>query len=122
MSSCLVRGIFSNNVYLTNKDRAAHSHCDSDDRKIHACKIEASNANVLSGEDIPPEETGQGGAECRAERTIVDPKCHAVDRCPKCPVADGGSVNWMDLLPCLNYAGKEDGGTDIGASKLKKVR
>jgi hypothetical protein len=73
---------------------------------------------VFSGEDVPPEETGQRRAERRAECTVVDAERHAVHCSPECPVGDGDPIVVMDLLPCLYYAGEKDGGTNIRACKL----
>lgn len=76
---------------------------------------------MLSGKDVPPEKTGKGRTECRAECSVVDTQSHTVDRGPERSVANGGSVAMVYLLPCLDYAGEEDRGTDIRSSELEAI-
>jgi hypothetical protein len=73
---------------------------------------------MFSGEDVPPQETSQGRAESCAEGAVVDTECHAVHCPPERPIADGNPVVFVDLLPCLDYSGEEDGGADVCAGEL----
>lgn len=58
-SSWLIRRVVPDNVHLANEDGGADGHGDGDDRKVHACKVGTPDANVFSGEDVPPQETSQ---------------------------------------------------------------
>lgn len=71
--------------------------------------------DMLPGEDIPPEQSRERSAECRAKRAIVDSKSHGVDRGPEGPIGDEGTVSLVDAHPGLDDAGEEDGGSDVGA-------
>jgi hypothetical protein len=48
-------------------------------------------------------------------------KSHAVHCSPERAIGDGNSVVVMDVLPRLDYAGEENGGTNIRACKLLMV-
>lgn len=75
--------------------------------------------NVLFGQDVSPQETGEGAGEGQTEGAVVDAQGHGVDGGPKGAVADGDAVDTVDFLPCLNDTGEEDCGSDVGAGELK---
>lgn len=104
--SHFVRRLFPYNVHFSHKNSASHNHGDQNDGDIHAEKFHTSHVNMFSGEDITPKEAGKRSAERRAERTIVDANCHAVDSCPECSVADGDTASLMNLLPLLDNSTK----------------
>jgi hypothetical protein len=73
---------------------------------------------VLLVQYVSPEQTRERSAESSAESAVVDADGHAVHRGPKCAVADRDAVVGVDLLPCLDDAGEEDGGADVCACEL----
>lgn len=81
-------------------------------------KIDSANKHVLSGQNVAPKKTGQRSAEGEAECAVVDAESHAVYRGPKGPVGDGDTVALVDGLPCLDYAGEENGSADVCACEL----
>jgi hypothetical protein len=77
--------------------------------------------DMFSGQDVSPQETGQGCAECHTERAIVDAEGHTIHGSPEYPVGNGDAVEVMNLLPSLDDAGKKDSGTDICSGELLRV-
>lgn len=73
---------------------------------------------MFPAENVPPQETSQRRAERRAKRTIVDAECHRINCSPIRPVGKWNIVVSVNLLPCLDDAANEDGGTNIRACKL----
>lgn len=73
---------------------------------------------MFPGQDVSPEETGQRGAERRAEGTVVDAERHAVHRAPEHPVADRHVAAIPDFCPRLDHAREQDRGADVGAGEL----
>jgi hypothetical protein len=120
-SSRIVTRVVPHNVHLSDEDSTANGHGDSDYGQVHTSEVETPDVDVFPAKDITPQETGQRGAECRAKRTVVDPESHAVHCSPERAIGDGNSVVVMDVLPRLDYAGEENGGTNIRACKLLMV-
>lgn len=117
-SLLIVRRVIPDYIHLADEDSTPNRHGNGDDGKIHSCKIEAVDVDVLAGEYVSPEKTCQGRTESRAEGTVIDTERHSVHSGPECPVANGNAVLLMDCLPCLDDSAKENGGTYISACEL----
>lgn len=76
---------------------------------------------MLLVQDVSPKQARKRSAESSAESAVVDADCHAVHGGPERAVADRYAVVGMDLLPCLNDAGEEDGGANVCACELVDV-
>ena len=53
-SSSFVRSVAPDNVYFANENDTTYRHSDGNDRKIDASKVETSDVDMFSGEDVPP--------------------------------------------------------------------
>jgi hypothetical protein len=73
---------------------------------------------MFPSENVSPQEASQGRAECRAKRTIVNAKCHAIYCPPKHPIGYEVPTVKAILLPLLDDSAEEDGGTDVRAREL----
>lgn len=105
-------------VYFANQDDASDSHGHGYDGQVHLGELPTQHADVLPGQDVSPEETGQRGAERRAEGAVVDAERHAVHRAPEHPVADRHVAAIADFCPRLDHAREQDRGADVGAGEL----
>lgn len=114
----VVTRVAPHNVHLSDEDGAANGHGNGNYGEVHTSEVETLDVDVFSAEDIAPQETSQGGTECRAKRTVVDTESHAVHCPPERAISDYKIVSAMDFLPRLDYAGEKDGGTNIRACKL----
>lgn len=103
-STDLVRRSIPNNIHLADENSAADDHCHSDNRNVGSCKVQAPDENLLSREDIPPQEACERRAERDAKCTIVNPERHTVHRRPEGAVRNGDPVQPMNFLPCLDDA------------------
>jgi hypothetical protein len=117
-STPTVRRVAPHDVDLAYEDNTSDSHGNSNDRKVHPREFETLDLDVLSGKDIPPQQTSKRGAESRAESAVIHTKGHGVDCCPEGSIGDGDVVVSVDLLPCLDHAREKDGGADIRACEL----
>jgi len=74
--------------------------------------------NKLLAQDIAPQQPRQRRAKCHTKGAVVDADDHGVDGAPEVAVRDGCAGQSVDVLPGLNDAGEEDGGSDVGACEL----
>jgi hypothetical protein len=114
----IIRRIVSDNIDLSQEDRATDRHSDGDYGKIDAHKVPAAHEDELVLEDISPQQPSQRRTESNAESAVVDANDHAVDRCPKRTIRDGNAVHDVNVLPSLHDSRQKDSSADIGASKL----
>ena len=73
---------------------------------------------MLLVQDVSPKQARKRSAESSAESAVVDADGHAVHCSPESPVADRDAVVGVDLLPCLDDSGEQDGGADVCACEL----
>ena len=106
-------------VNLPDQHRTSNNHRDGNDGHVEACEIAGSDVDVLAPQDIPPQESGQRGAEGGAEGPVVDTESHAVDGGPKGSVGDRRHSGLLvDEDPGLQDSANEDGGANVGTRKL----
>lgn len=116
--SCVIRCLFPDNVNLPDKDGTSNGHGDSDDREIDSCELDAANANMLSPQNITPQQTCKRSAKRSAKGAVVNTNGHAVYRSPESAIADRNAVLSMNLLPRLNDSGEENGCANVCSSEL----
>ena len=117
-SSDLVGLIVPIDINLANQNRAPNRHSDRNNRQIHSGKLPPKHADMLLVQDISPKQTRKRSAKSSAESAVVDADGHAVHGGPERAVTNWNAVVRVDLLPCLDDAGEEDGGADVCACKL----
>ena len=120
-SSDLVGLIIPVNIDLTNQNRAPNRHSNRNDRQIHPREFPPKHTNMLLVQDVSPKQASKRSTERSAESAVVDADGHAVHGGPERAVADRDAVVGVDLLPCLDDAGEEDGGADVCACELVGV-
>ena len=92
-----VRRSTSDDVNLANKYTTPYGHSNSNDWEIYPRKVKTVGVYMLSGKDVPPEQTSERRAEGCAESTIVDTECHTVKK-RLAGDALGGSFRYFQLL------------------------
>jgi hypothetical protein len=73
---------------------------------------------MLPPQNVAPQHTRQRRTECQAESAVVDANSHTIHRAPEGAIGDWYAILFVDLLPCLNDAGDEDCGADVGTGEL----
>lgn len=107
-------------IDLANQDGAADAHSRRNDGQIDPRKVELPDVDVLSCENVAPEQAGERGTEGSAESAVVEPEGHAVDGSPEGAVSDRAMTRRVvDLLPGLDDTREKDGRADVCAGELR---
>lgn len=118
-----IRHLLIININLAHQNRTPDHHRKRNQLKIHHSKLPRADDNLLSSQNIPPQQPRERRAKGCTEGAVVEAQRHAVDGGPEGALRDGGDVRvggggGVDEDPFLDNAAEEDCGADVGAGEL----